>query len=172
MGIGLQPKRTARSGPAGGARLTPARDWPRVVFTNDEKLGRGKAVGESPRIMIVEDDYLVAWQMENALAESGFEIAGVAQSVEQALEIAARERPSLAIMDIRLSGKRDGIDGAIELFARHGIRCIFASAHQNPDARSRASSANPLAWLPKPYTMTSLVETVRQALLDLRRGPR
>jgi hypothetical protein len=41
------------------------------------------------------------------------------------------------------------------------------TAHHNPDARARARPANPLAWLPKPYTMPSLVEVVRRALADL-----
>jgi DNA-binding response OmpR family regulator len=50
----------------------------------------------------------------------------------------------------------------------HGIRCVFATAHDTPDTRVRALSAKPLAWLPKPYTMLSLVDIVRRVLRDLK----
>jgi two-component system, response regulator PdtaR len=71
-------------------------------------------------------------------------------------------------MDIRLAGKRDGIDAALQLFSKYGIRCLFASAHQDADVRIRAEAAKPLGWLPKPYTMLELVKTVRAALARLR----
>jgi DNA-binding NarL/FixJ family response regulator len=73
-------------------------------------------------------------------------------------------------MDIRLNGNRDGIDVALDLFATHGIRCIFATAHQTADARKRAEPANPIAWLPKPYTMPALVAVVRSAVAQLHPG--
>jgi DNA-binding NarL/FixJ family response regulator len=112
----------------------------------------------------VEDDFLVASDMEGALTEAGIEVAGVAGSAEEALLLAQAEQPTLAIMDIRLAGKRDGIDAALELFSAHGIRCIFASAHYDKATRTRAEPAYPFAWVPKPYTMTSLVEAVLKAL--------
>jgi CheY-like chemotaxis protein len=71
-------------------------------------------------------------------------------------------------MDIRLSGKRDGIDAAIELFSLHGIRCVFATAHHTAETRQRAEPANPLAWVAKPYSMASLIAVVRKAINDLQ----
>ena len=122
--------------------------------------------------MVVEDDFLVAMQMESALTEAGFEVAGVAASGEDAIELAISERPRLVVMDIRLAGDRDGIDTALQLFAELGIRCIFATAHQDEQARKRAAPAAPLGWLQKPYTMTSLVGMVRQALNELDKAER
>jgi DNA-binding NarL/FixJ family response regulator len=104
--------------------------------------------------------------MESALTEAGIEVAGVAGSAEEALLLAQAEQPALAIMDIRLAGKRDGIDAALELFVTHRIRCIFATAHNDKSTRVRAEPAQPLAWVPKPYAMASLVEAVRKALQD------
>jgi DNA-binding NarL/FixJ family response regulator len=118
--------------------------------------------------LIVEDDFLVATQIESALADAGFEIAGTAASADEALELASSHRPALCVMDIRLAGSRDGVDAALELFRAHGIRCIFATAHYDHDVRSRAAGAYPLGWLQKPYTMASLVAMVRNALA----GPR
>jgi len=120
--------------------------------------------GEPARILIVEDDFLIALQVETALAEAGFHVVGVAASAEEATELAAAHQPALVVMDIRLSGTRDGIDLAIELYRDHAIRCLFATSHADARARLRAEPANPLGWLQKPYTMTSLVGLVRQAL--------
>lgn len=149
-------------------RLAEPRVRPRAVFAHDDAARSGDRPAEAARILIVEDDYLVASEMEAALSQAGFAIAGLASSAEEALRLVAGQHPALVVMDIRLDGPRDGIDTALELFATRGIRCIFATAHHNPDARARASPANPLAWLPKPYTMPSLVEVVRRALADLR----
>jgi two-component system, response regulator PdtaR len=118
-------------------------------------------------ILVVEDDYLVASGAESALLEAGFEVADVATSSEEALEVAASQHPVLVVMDIRLAGVRDGVDVALELFKQHGIRCIFATAHHDEDVRARAAPARPLGWVQKPYSMSALIMRVRQALRDL-----
>ncbi len=146
------------------------RQRPSIVFSRDDTSGGGKGYSEPARILIVEDDFLVASDMEAALTEAGFELAGMASSAEQALELAKAERPALAVMDIRLAGKRDGIDAALELFRTLGIRCVFATAHYDEVTKARAEPAQPLAWVPKPYAMASLVDTVRAALQRMDGG--
>jgi DNA-binding response OmpR family regulator len=140
---------------------------PHTTFSRDDASGFHDEPGERARILLVEDDYLIASQVEVALTEAGFEIAGVATSAEEAVALGASERPILAVMDIRLDGRRDGIDAAVELFRTHGIRSVLATAHSDKTARRRAEGAAPLAWLPKPYSMASLVEVVRRALREL-----
>jgi DNA-binding NarL/FixJ family response regulator len=138
------------------------------VFARDDAAARGdKRRDAAERILVVEDDFLVAMQMESALTEAGFEVAGIAATGEDAIELALSERPRLAVMDVRLAGQRDGIDTALQLFTEQGIRCIFATAHHDEHARRRAAPAAPLGWLHKPYTMTSLVDLVRGALAAL-----
>jgi len=122
----------------------------------------------SDPILIVEDDLLIASQMEEALTEAGFRIAGTASTSKEALELAQSQSPTLVVMDIRLAGEHDGIDTALELFRSHGIRCIFASAYSDQEARRRAAPAAPLGWLQKPYTMASLTGMVRTAVRELR----
>ena len=141
---------------------------PRLVFARDDAAGAGKGPGAPAKLLVVEDDYLVAAQMEQALTEAGFDIAGVVASAEDAIETAVAERVSLVIMDIRLAGRRDGIDAAVELFKHHGIRSIFATAHADAESRKRAASAEPLGWLQKPYTMASLIESVKKSLSGQR----
>ena len=164
------PKKANIPGPYPLQHLAPPLFRPSLVFSRDDASGAGKARALAARILIVEDDFLVASDMEAALTEAGFEIAGVASSAEEALELAEAHRPILAVMDIRLSGLRDGIDAALDLFSTHGIRCVFASAHHDEVTRARAQPAHPLAWVPKPYAMSSLIEAVRGALEHMRGG--
>jgi DNA-binding NarL/FixJ family response regulator len=139
-----------------------AYEGPKLVFSQDDARS-GHKPADAPRILIVEDDFLVAIQAESALVEAGIEIAGMATTAEEALELAASTHPTLVLMDIRLASKRDGVDAALDLFRMHGLRCIFATAHADREVRSRAEPASPLGWLQKPYTMASLVELVRSA---------
>jgi two-component system, response regulator PdtaR len=119
------------------------------------------------RILVVEDDHLVAMDLEAALRDAGFAVVGTAATAEEAIALARAERPALAIMDIRLAGARDGIDAALELFRAQGLRCIFATAHSDAATKQRALPARPLGWLAKPYHPRVLVETVRRALSEL-----
>jgi DNA-binding NarL/FixJ family response regulator len=151
--------------------IGPRRRW-QLFFARDDVAGAREHAAPATCIMIVEDDYLIASEIESALTAAGYEIAGIAVSAEQALAMAAARHPLLAVMDIRLAGPRDGIDVALELFGTHGIRSIFATAHQTAEARERARAADPLAWVPKPYTMAALVEAVRRAVGDLQGGRR
>jgi len=122
---------------------------------------------EKTRILVVEDDFLIALNTEAALTEAGFEVIGSATTAEEAVALAKAQNPSLAVMDIRLASGRDGIDAARELFKEMGIRCIFATAHDDPHTRKRAEPYAPLGWLAKPYTPTSLVALVAEALSSL-----
>jgi two-component system, response regulator PdtaR len=122
-----------------------------------------------PRVLVVEDDFLIAMQTEIALAAAGFEVVGPATTAEEAVALAGEAQPALAVMDIRLASTRDGIDAARQLYQDFSIRCIFATAHDDAHTRGRAEPYAPLGWLPKPYTMASLVAVVAEAVAELRR---
>jgi DNA-binding NarL/FixJ family response regulator len=160
-------QRTKSSGQA-IADLTPA-VYPRPVlrFAREDSRSAGSATDARAPILVVEDDFLVAMQVEATLVDAGFALAGTAASGEEAIGIVAAARPALVLMDIRLAGKMDGVDAALALFRAHGIRCIFATAHHDPEIRKRAGPAEPLGWLPKPYTMPAMLAAVRQGLADL-----
>ena len=136
------------------------------VFLPDERPADRKT-NEPHRILIVEDDYLVAMEAEAAVVEAGFDAAGIANSAEEAVKLAKSERPTLIVMDIRLIGKRDGIDAALDIFREIGVRCIFATAHHTVATRTRAAPTAPLGWLPKPYSMEDLIDTIRSAVDEL-----
>ena len=116
------------------------------------------------KILVVEDDFLVALDIEHALISAGFEMVGPARTAEETIAFAELRRPALAIMDIRLEGARDGVDAAIELRSRLGMRIIFASAHGDEETKRRAAPAEPLGWVQKPYSHYELLGAVRAAL--------
>lgn len=146
---------------AGG---TPGRRHLLLRPTYAPDPGAGSATAGPARVLLVEDDHLVAMEMEDALVDAGLVVVGIAVSADEAVAMARREQPDLAVMDIRLVGPRDGIDAAIDILAQTGIRCIFATAHSDAATRQKAQSAQPLGWLAKPYTPEALVQAVRQAL--------
>lgn len=137
-------------------------------FAAEAGRGAHRRPADPARILVVEDDFLISMSVEDALIHDGFEVVGVIRTAEEAIDRAGTIRPSFAIMDIRLAGTRDGVDAAIEIFRRYGIRCIFATAHADPEIQARALAASPLGWLQKPYSMHSLVDLARQAAQTLQ----
>ena len=122
------------------------------------------------RILIVEDDYFVAMALEQDLVDAGFEVVGIAVTAEEALHLADVHRPALVVMDIRLAGARDGIDAAVNLRSRFGIGSIFATAHGDETTRARAEMAQPLGWLIKPYSVKTVLQTIRAVLAAANSG--
>ncbi len=143
------------------------RHWPQLVFAREDSAGSDERIEPPARILVVEDDFLVAAEIEIALSDAGFDVAGVAATAAEAVELAQSQRPALVVKDVRLAGERDGIHAAVEIFRTLGIRCIFATAHYDQDSLERAKPAMPLGWLQKPYSMVSLVDAVCRALKEL-----
>jgi DNA-binding NarL/FixJ family response regulator len=138
-----------------------------IAVCSPRDRGAAAAPAGAAKILIVEDDFLAASEIEAVLTEAGYQVAGIANRAEEALRLAKSQAPDLAIMDIRLVGRADGVDAALEIFRETGIRCIFATAHHDAQMRSRALAAAPLGWLPKPYAAHALIAMVKQALAAL-----
>lgn len=152
------------------AMLIEGRDESEVPGTApaEQPLGEGRpSPAPRPCILLVEDDFLVGMEVEAGLEGAGYEVAGIAATAEEAVAIAAARRPVLAVMDIRLAGGRDGVDAALEIFRRFGIRSLFASAHGDALVRARAEAARPLGWVAKPYRVETLLKAVEEALREV-----
>jgi two-component system, response regulator PdtaR len=133
----------------------------RIVEEQEDTTKEGS---KGRTILIAEDDFLIAMQAEMALRDAGFTVSGIATTAEEALALAKQHQPALVVMDVRLAGQRDGIEAAWDLFRELGVRCVFATAHDDVQMRARAEPFAPLGWLAKPYTMPSLVKLVREAV--------
>lgn len=116
------------------------------------------------RVLVVEDDWFAGMDMISALQDAGFAVLELATSAEEAIEAACVNEPDIIIMDVRLVGERDGVDTALEIGRRFGIRCLFVSAFVDKGLRSRAEPVRPFGWLTKPVAGETLVTAVRNAL--------
>ena len=117
---------------------------------------------EDLRILIVEDEFLIALELESSLLDAGYRVVGIAVTAKEAVAMARSEQPDLVIMDIRLADRSDGVDAAVELFDTFGIRSIFASAHADAETRKRAAPAKPVGWVQKPYSAEALIRLIRE----------
>lgn len=137
--------------------------------TSKAKNGDRRARGPHGRILVVEDDFLVAMQLESDLRDEGHDVLGPARTAADAVDLAAREQPDLVVMDIRLVGERDGVDAALEIFRNSGIRTLFATAHSDARLKARAAPAAPLGWVQKPYSRACVLAEVASALRSVQR---
>ena len=130
----------------------------------DRAQGRtGNAVRAARRVLVVEDEFFLAVQIEEWLLEAGFDVVDVVHTAEEAIAVAEAERPDLVIMDIRLASETDGITAALDILERTGIRCIFATAFADAATRERGERARPFGWLRKPFTADALLGAVKGA---------
>jgi CheY-like chemotaxis protein len=106
--------------------------------------------------LIVEDEIFIALDAKSLLQSLGHTVVGIAVSADDAVRRAERERPDVVLMDIRLSGPRDGIDAADEIQRRFGISSIFVTANTDAQTRARAAAVAPLGFLEKPLTRLRL----------------
>ncbi|MGG7581134.1 hypothetical protein [Rhizobium sp. Nf11,1] len=83
---------------------------------------RASAARKEARILIVEDEFLIAFELEDRLRDAGFE--GIAATASEAISLAGSERPDLAMMDIRLTGRRVGVDDGCSSTARPSARVV------------------------------------------------
>ena len=120
-----------------------------------------------PRILVVEDQYFVALDCEQQLAAAGFDCVGVATTAASALDLAEREKPDLIVMDVRMSSHADGVEAAIVIYERFGIRCIFATGHADDAIRHAAERARPLGWVEKPYSADRLIAQIYRGLEEV-----
>jgi DNA-binding NarL/FixJ family response regulator len=106
---------------------------------------------EAPaRVLIVEDDRLVALDLSSMLHEFGYQVCATAHAAEQALASAASLQPDLVLMDIRLEGEPDGIEAASRMRAQLGLHVIYLTANSDLSTVERAKQTEPYGYVLKP----------------------
>jgi CheY-like chemotaxis protein len=116
---------------------------------------------ERLRVLIVEDDTIIAWALEALLSEIGHEVVDIAPTGERAIASAAEFEPDLVMMDINLGSGMDGIQAAESIRRSQATRLVFVSAYGDPETRERAQQAVPGApILTKPIDAQALTRTL------------
>jgi len=129
---------------------------------------RSAPVAQSPsqpyRILIVEDERIVALNLEQRLVKLGYKVVGRAASGEEALAKAATGLPDLVLMDIHIEGPIDGIDTAALLHSKQNLRVIYLTAYSEDSTLERARLTQPYGYLIKPFSERELHATLQMAL--------
>ena len=133
------------------------------IVSGEEALRGSRASKGDIRILLVVDDYFAALTLENALADAGYQVAGVVDNAEEAMAMLGANEPDLVVCDIRLAGKQDGLDVAKEA-TKLSIPFIVASAHTDAETRARGAALSPAGWLIKPFGVTDFLTAVDAAL--------
>jgi len=116
------------------------------------------------RVMIVEDEWLLASELERQLTELGYVVVATVSSGEEALAKAAVLTPDIVIMDVGLSGKMTGTDAATKLWERFEIPIIFLTAHADQQTLAAAQPSMPYAFLAKPHHAGQLHSAIQMGL--------
>ncbi len=116
------------------------------------------------KILIVEDERVVAMALEDTLISLGHSVCGLVSSGDQALKVAASASPDLVMMDIKIKGSIDGIETAKKLRDSYGIPVIFLTAYADQEILERAKLTEPLGYILKPFKSQELRSVVEVAL--------
>ncbi|NEX94784.1 response regulator [Caulobacter sp. 17J65-9] len=116
------------------------------------------------RVLVVEDEALVALTMETVLEDAGFEVADTVVSGQAAIDACDAQTPAVVLMDINLKGPMDGIEAARLVRERCGVQVVFVTGQGDAATRERAMAGGPAGYLRKPFTPEALVAAVRAAL--------
>lgn len=116
------------------------------------------------RILIVEDEQIIAFNLKSRLEKIGYEVVGFVPTGAEALATAAAQRPDLILMDIMLDGPMDGVETAVRIGGELDIPFIYLTASSDVATVARAKESNPLAYLVKPFDENLLRITLEMAL--------
>ena len=116
------------------------------------------------KILIVEDDWIVAEDIKNSLKNMGYYVTDIKSSGEEAIKAVEENVPDLVLMDIMLKGDMDGIEVAAQVRDRFSLPVVYLTAYTNGDLRERAKVTEPFGYIVKPFEERELNTIVEIAL--------
>ena len=129
--------------------------------------GKGEQAGEAagrPRVMVVEDEYVVSLSLKVQLEAIGCEVVGTADNADSAVDMAAQLEPDVVLMDIGLRGK-DGVEAIREIMARAPTRIVVVTAYGD-ERLERALKAGACLVLRKPVLEHQLKDAIEKAIAE------
>ncbi|WP_406660354.1 response regulator [Methanolobus sp. ZRKC3] len=118
----------------------------------------------NPKILVVEDENVVALELKKRLKRLGYQVSSVARSGKEAISKAEGFLPDLVIMDIRLKGDMDGIQAAQVIRENFSIPVVYLTAHSDDETLKRAKQTEPYGYILKPFEEDDLRTAIEIAL--------
>lgn len=125
-------------------------------------------LNEKTRILIVEDEAIIAMDLSQRLEVFGYDVTGIAASGDQALRLCYDTRPDLVMMDIVIRGDKDGIETAAMIRGRYDIPVVYLTAYSDLATLQRARETLPYGYLVKPFRPDDARATIEVALVKHR----
>ena len=122
------------------------------------------------RILIVEDESLVARDIENMAVSQGYEVCGIASTGDQSIEMAAQFQPDLVLMDVIIKGSLDGISTAEKIWDSYRIPIIYVTAYADEHTLKRAKITEAFGYILKPFDERELKIAIEMAYYKSRMG--
>lgn len=119
-------------------------------------------------VLIVEDEAIVAKDIECQLVELGYKVLGIADCYQQTMDIIEKEKPMVILMDIKLKSDMDGITIAGKILEKYQVSIIFLTAHAESDTLERAIAIYPCGYIVKPFTIATLNSAIKLALVKYK----
>lgn len=116
------------------------------------------------RVLVVEDEYILALNLQENLESLGYFVLDIADSAEKAIEKATELRPNLILMDIRLRGDMDGIQASEQIWQNLQIPIIYVTGHSDKSTVERATLTSPFGYILKPIKEQELYVAIQTAL--------
>jgi len=116
------------------------------------------------RVLVVEDEALIAEEIQDRLRRLTFDVVGIEDTGDGALQAARLTRPDVVLMDIRLKGPMDGIEAAALIRSEFDIPVVFLTAHADQATLERAKQTAPFGYVLKPFQERDLVVTLDMAV--------
>lgn len=120
--------------------------------------------GSAPRILILEDEAIVAREIETTLCKLGYRIAGKTRNADEALDLLAGRPIDLALLDINIKGSRDGIDLARIIRQKYRYPFVFLSAYSDRETLEKVKETMPYGYIVKPFSRGELLTAIELAL--------
>lgn len=117
-----------------------------------------------PRILIVEDEVIIAMEIQLRLENEGFAVCGPASTGEKAIRLAREKEPDVVLMDITLRGDMDGLETARRIQNERPVPVIFLSASDNQTILKQIQDNRMGGFVPKPFNESDLIAAIRLAL--------
>lgn len=116
------------------------------------------------KILIVEDESIIALDIQTSLQTAGYQVVAIATCAEEAIADVTRFQPNLVLMDIRLRGVMDGVETAEQIRQEFHIPIVYLTAHADENTLSRAKQTHPFGYILKPFEDRELITTIEIAL--------
>jgi two-component system, cell cycle sensor histidine kinase and response regulator CckA len=119
---------------------------------------------QPPTILVVEDETVIATDLERTLRRMGYRVLPPVASAQEALDAVRNHQPDLVLMDVRIQGECDGIEAAAQIRRSYSMPVVYLTAHGDTATLERAKLTGPLGFLLKPFRARDLHATVDMAL--------